>query len=247
MIKHECGFRAIAKKGQTGMTGNLYSGLLEFEEMMFVIHYVRAEDIFFDVGANVGIYTLLASGLKKAKAYCFEPIPSTFYFLRMNIAANNLENLVTCYNKGVGDKPATLSFASDMDTMNKVADAKYGGDVIHAEVIRLDDFFKNISANEYCMLKIDTEGYEYNVLKGADSVLSNTRVKVVLIEMNDAEKIHQVLSDKGFVPYTYEPSKRSLIQIDHLSKANIIYINDLQFVQERLRTADKFFIRGYEF
>ena len=55
IVPHECGFRVVVKKGQAGMTGNLYSGLLEFEEMMFVIHYLRTEDIFFDIGANVGI------------------------------------------------------------------------------------------------------------------------------------------------------------------------------------------------
>ncbi|HLY71163.1 MAG TPA: hypothetical protein VKR53_15625, partial [Puia sp.] len=96
MVMHECGFRVMVKKGQSGMTGNLYSGLHEFEEMMFVIHYVREHDLFFDVGANVGIYTLLAAKLKKARGYSFEPIPSTFYFLRLNMIVNDLENSVTC-------------------------------------------------------------------------------------------------------------------------------------------------------
>jgi len=52
----------IAEKGMTGITGCIYSGLLEFEEMMFALHFLRADDLFVDVGANVGIYTILASG-----------------------------------------------------------------------------------------------------------------------------------------------------------------------------------------
>jgi FkbM family methyltransferase len=247
MVMHECGFRVIVKKGQTGMTGNLYSGLHEFEEMMFVIHYVREQDIFFDIGANVGIYTLLVANLKKARSYCFEPIPSTFYFLRLNMIVNNLENSVTCYNKGVGDETATLSFVSDKDSMNKVLTTEYNGEVIQAEIVKLDDFFENNPVNNYSMLKIDTEGYEYNVLKGANSIISDSRVKVILVEMNEAEKIHQLLSGKGFVACTYNPFTRQLNETDYLSKANIIYVKDLLFVRNRLHTAEKFCIRGYEF
>ncbi len=247
MALHDCGFRVLTKKGQTGMTGNLYSGLLEFEEMMFVIHFIREDDVFFDVGANVGIYSLLASYLKKARAHCFEPVPSTFYFLRMNMLANNLEDLVTCYNKGVGDKLATLKFASDMDAMNKIVEDGYSGKVVEAEVVRLDDFFQKKPLESYGMFKIDTEGYEHNVLKGADSIISNPRIKAVLVEMNDAENIHGFLSAKGFTACEYNPFTRQLKEIGHLSKANIIYIKDLPFVRERVQTADKFCIRGYEF
>ena len=51
-----------ARKKLTGITGNIYTGLHEFEDMAFLIHLLRNEDVFFDVGANVGSYTILASG-----------------------------------------------------------------------------------------------------------------------------------------------------------------------------------------
>lgn len=247
MVMHECGFRVIVKKGQAGMTGNLYSGLLEFEEMMFVIQFLRSEDIFFDIGANVGIYSLLAGKVKKARVYSFEPVPSTFYFLKMNIAANSLEDSVTCYNKGVGDQPATLKFAADMDSMNKVIDGAYHGEVIEAEVVQPDHFFEHNTGDGYSMFKIDTEGYELNVLKGADAMLNDPRLMVILVEMNDAKKIHELLSAKGFTACAYDPFKREIKEIDYLSKANILYVKDVSVVRNRLHTADKFCIRGYEF
>ena len=228
------------------MTGNLYSGLLEFEEMMFVIHYLRTEDIFFDIGANVGIYTLLAAYIKKARVHCFEPVPSTFYFLKMNIAANNLENRVSCYNNGVGNIAGKMTFAADLDAMNKVITGSYKGKVIEAEIVQPDTNFRGyITSNT--MLKIDTEGFELNVLQGADKLLSDPLVKVILIEMNESEKIHELLTAKGFTACSYDPRTREVAITDHHAKANIIYVKDILFVRERVLSAEKFAIRGYEF
>ncbi|TAF74508.1 MAG: hypothetical protein EAZ53_08995 [Bacteroidetes bacterium] len=63
----------LVKKGMTGATGNLYFGLHEFEDMAFLLHFLRSEDVFFDIGANVGSYTVLASAQIGAYTFCFEP------------------------------------------------------------------------------------------------------------------------------------------------------------------------------
>jgi hypothetical protein len=54
--------RLIVRPGMTGATGNVYVGLHEFEDMAFLLHYLRPGDLFVDVGANVGSYTVLAGG-----------------------------------------------------------------------------------------------------------------------------------------------------------------------------------------
>ena len=54
----------IINRGEHAMTGNLYCGLLEYEDMAFVLHSLKETDNFYDIGANVGSYTLLASGVK---------------------------------------------------------------------------------------------------------------------------------------------------------------------------------------
>ncbi|MBS1946946.1 MAG: FkbM family methyltransferase [Bacteroidetes bacterium] len=236
----------VIKKGQAGITGNLYSGLHEFEEMMFVIHYLDPGDIFLDVGSNVGIYTLLSSALRKAVTYSFEPVPSTYYFLKMNVAANNLESMVTIQNKGVGNEDGKLIFASDADAMNKVVQKTYTGKTIETEVIKLDSFFLD-KVNAPTMLKVDTEGYEYNVLSGGSKLLDDERVKVVLVEANEPEKIYGLLSAKGFIPHAYSPQNRLLSEIGYREKANIIYVRDVDFVNERLGKAEIFTIRGKKF
>ena len=69
----------------TGATGNIYAGLHEFADMAFTLHFLRPDDLFMDVGANVGSYTLLASGVCKARTISFEPYPETMAALRRNI------------------------------------------------------------------------------------------------------------------------------------------------------------------
>jgi|SRR3984893_1222425 hypothetical protein len=54
------------RRGMTGATGNVYAGLHEFADMMFLLHFLRERDLFLDIGANVGTYTVLASGVCRA-------------------------------------------------------------------------------------------------------------------------------------------------------------------------------------
>src|SRR5262245_63141667 len=85
----------LATRGMTGATGNWYCGLHEVRDMAFVLHALRPEDHFLDVGANVGSYTILAAGAVGARVTSAEPIPSTFAKLQRNVASTALETLVT--------------------------------------------------------------------------------------------------------------------------------------------------------
>jgi hypothetical protein len=58
------------------LTGNLYAGLHEFSEMGFLLHLLRQNDLFVDVGANLGSYTVLASAVCQARNIAFEPVPA---------------------------------------------------------------------------------------------------------------------------------------------------------------------------
>ena len=72
------GCKFLVSPGETGLTGNLYLGLHEFEDMGFLLHYLNDQDFFIDIGSNVGSYTLLSGVVKKSTVVSFEPIPSTF-------------------------------------------------------------------------------------------------------------------------------------------------------------------------
>jgi len=83
------GSKFIARTGDIGITGNIYCGLWEFPDMAFLLHALRADDLFVD--ANVGSYTILASSAIGASTVCFEPVPDTHDRLYTNIRLNELE------------------------------------------------------------------------------------------------------------------------------------------------------------
>ncbi|MBC6112151.1 FkbM family methyltransferase [Pedobacter fastidiosus] len=234
----------FAKKGLTGITGNIYSGLHEFEDMSFLIHFLRAEDTFFDVGANVGSYTILASGIKKAKTIAFEPIKVTWNILSKNVMLNHLEDLVICKNNAVGSEGKDLYFTNNLDTTNHmVTSIQENSSVVN--VITLNSFYEDYKPN---LIKIDVEGFETEVINGASQLLNDNQLKAIIIELNGSgerygyneKDLHHHLTDYLFFPHSYDPFKRELVSLNSFGGFNTIYIRDIDFVRERLRTSLSF-------
>ncbi len=105
----------------TGATVNLYCGLHEFNDMTFLIHLLREDDCFIDIGANIGSYTVLASAHVGARTISIEPVPATFLNLVRNISINQINEKVTAHNIALGSKKGTINFTNAYDTMNHVS------------------------------------------------------------------------------------------------------------------------------
>lgn len=96
------------------------------------------------------------------------------------------------------------------------------------------------------LIKIDVEGYETLVLKGADKTLLNPTLKAIIIELNgsggrygfDEKIIHQNFINLGFKPYSYIPFDRKLVEKSTFGDYNTIYIRDLDFVNQRIFSAE---------
>lgn len=172
------GSKFLVKTGETGLTGNIYTGLHEFPDMGFLLHFLRGEDLFVDIGANVGSYTILACSVAGAKGIAFEPVPSTYNRLVANMRLNHLENTVKCINKGVGYQQGTVAFTGDGDTTNHViaSDEQCNNKSI-VEMISLDTA---LNGEEPSLIKIDVEGYETPVLEGANKTLKSQRLNAVI-------------------------------------------------------------------
>jgi FkbM family methyltransferase len=238
--------KLIIEGGMTGATGNIYTGLHEFEDMMFLLHLLRPGDVFADVGANVGSYTILASAVVGARSISFEPVPSTFLWLKQNVAINNAEDYVELYNSGIGKEPGVLKFTSGLDTMNHVVTGEEGVETISVDIVRLDDQLKNRIPT---LIKIDTEGFELAVLEGAVSILANPGLMALIVELNgschrygvDEKDIHTFILNRGFVPIAYNPFERSFThKRSYNPNGNTIYIKNESVVQNRLGTSRKF-------
>ena len=228
-------------KGMKGATGNIYTGLHEFVEMGFLLHLLRPEDLFVDVGANVGTYTILASAQVGAKTFCFEPSPSTFFSLEENIKLNKIESKVIAKQMGISKEKNTLFFTNNLDVENHIENEK-SDESIEVDVDTLDNLIKN----EFpVLIKIDVEGFETDVLNGAKDTLSNLELKAIIIELIglgekygfDETEVRNILSETGFCPYEYNPMERSLTKINSITTDNTIYIRDIDFVSNRIKEA----------
>lgn len=229
----------------TGATGNFYCGLHEYCDMAFLLHYLRPEDTFLDIGANVGSYTVLASGAVGARSIALEPAPSTFKKLQRNVQYNAIGSRTTLINAAVGENEGELLFSMDRDTMNQVVSNDYCGKRAMVPVRSIDSIQEAFQATFW---KVDVEGFEEQVLRGAVECLANKVVNAVMIETEN-EYSRLALEKHGFRHYSYDPclktfadctSRNSTISSNHL------WIRNIEFVQQRCKTSRKYSVIGLQ-
>lgn len=248
--------RFLARRGETGLTGNIYAGLHEFEDMGFLLHFLREDDFFVDVGANSGSYTVLAGSAAGASGIAFEPVPDSYKRLIANVRLNNMDERVRCFNMGIGAKQDTMEFTADRDTTNHLlVSGETCEKTVAVKITSLDEALAKCECPT--LLKIDVEGYETPVLQGADSLLRNHLLRAVIMELNgsgsrygfDELQLHQLMLDHEFKAYTYSPFSRTLVDLSGKNNAagNTLYIRDKPFVVDRLKKAEKISIHGLKF
>ena len=242
----------IVRPGMTGATGNVYAGLHEFEDMAFLLHYLRPDDLFVDVGANVGSYTVLGGAIGAA-CLSIEPLPQAFAALRRNIALNNMGDRVQALNLGLARQPGVLHFTSQLDTVNHVlSDGETHATSVEVPVRTLDEVVGDAAP---ALLKMDVEGYETEVLAGAGRTLANPALHALILELNgsgrrygfDEDAIRQQLRDLGFIACSYRPFERTLTpRAETADGGNTLFVRNLDHVETRLRTAPAFRVLGRE-
>ena len=237
---------------ESGIVGNIYYGLNDYEDMSFVLHFLRKNDIFVDIGANCGSYTLLAAGVANARTISIEPVKDTYKFLLKNLQLNSLDKKVFAINIGLSSSSGSLRFSKNKGLMNRVTtDNKNNQNTEEIEVTTLDELIKNEFPN---LLKIDVEGFEFEVLRGATQTLQSNELKAIIIELNNSgtvygytdQEVHEILINYGFKPYEYNPKNRSLMQLSsfNLNKFNTIYVKNswITFVEDRIENAEPFHV-----
>ncbi len=149
------GAKIVVRTGEYGLTGNIYAGLHDFYDMGYLLHVLCSDDLFVDVGANVGAYTILACASVQAKGFSFEPVFSTYQRLMTNIRINHLENKVRCFNSAVGAENRKIVFTSDRNAENRaLSDNEYSDNAIVVNMTTLDIVLEKYYPN---LIKIDVE------------------------------------------------------------------------------------------
>jgi FkbM family methyltransferase len=244
--------RLLVKSGMAGATQNIYCGLQEFEDMAFVLHALRPGDLLVDAGANIGSYTILAAGACGAYVTAVEPVPTTFAHLLDNICLNDVKPLVTPLNIGLGSAAGQLHFSQDLDTVNHVLEVEESM-LAPGITVRVDTLDAILEGQGPTIIKIDVEGYETEVLKGANATLASDKLLAVVMELNgsgnrygfDDAKLHLEMLKHRFVPCTYDPWKRLLTPLNGKNaEGNTLYVRNSDNLTARLTSAPRCVIHG---
>lgn len=217
------GARFWVRPGETGLTGNVYCGLYEHREMQFVLAAAGPKDLFVDVGANAGAYTLLACAARGARGVAVEPVPETFARLQANLELNGLGERVIAANVGLADKPGVLVFTAGEDCTNHVVAPGESLDqpTVTVPVTTLDELLAGATAT---LLKIDVEGLETLVLRGAPRTLADPGLRAVIMELNGSGARYG-FDDAALVKQLTGYGFEALPEYDmHAGRGNVVFV-----------------------
>lgn len=194
-----------------------FNGFSEYHSMLGCMS--RAEQRFFaeippsgspiiDVGANIGVVTLLlAKQFPGRHVHAFEPGPTTFDTLQKNVKLNGFTN-VSCHRIALSDSVGEISFDADPFKRGNARIAGAGADyATTVPTTTLDTFVAEQGIRSIGLLKIDVEGFETMVLAGAAQTLKDRIVDLVFMEVVpeatisagfDAKRPVQLVSDAGY-------------------------------------------------
>ena len=180
-----------------------YTG--EPDMVEFIKNSLKKGDVLWDVGANVGAYSLLAAKIvPEAKVVAIEPYIPTFAHLWDNIALNNCNDRIIPLCVALSDH-TSLDFLGISDPRAGSSEHALGDksfDLIQPSIaIKGDDALTFFSLKAPTLVKIDVDGYETHVLKGMTTILQNVNLRSLIIELDKNKTEDQVLhfmSEAGF-------------------------------------------------
>ncbi len=175
----------------------------ERHEITLLRRILLPGDIFWDVGANIGFYTLTASRLvgPEGRVVSFEPAAHAWKSLTTNLSLNQSANVLPCQialsdTSGQAVLHRTADFADGGASLMPRAD--YHSDSEKVKTTTLDQFLAQSESPPPILIKIDVEGFEGNVLRGGQTILQSEQPPLILVEMNDANEIGAILSTAGY-------------------------------------------------
>lgn len=196
------GFRMFLNKNDIAVSGELaLKKTWEETETELIKRELKKGDVFLDIGANIGYYTLLASKIvgDKGRVFSVEPDPENFALLKKNVEVNNCKN-VTLIEAAASDISGKIKlFLSDLNMGDhQTYDSGTGRNAIEIEAIRIDEYFNKISCPKIDLVKMDIEGAEGDALRGMSGLFEKGIIKKIISEF-----FPRVLRDNNFDPDEY--------------------------------------------
>lgn len=215
----------------------------EYDEMKFVAEYLRCGDSVLDVGANAGIYTLLAASIVGPAGHvdAVEPVPATGRRLLENVRINEFEDVVQLHDVAVGETNGFAQMTSASDATNHVMCSADDAGGVSVPCVRLDTL---MSSRTYAFAKLDVEGMELPALKGAINQIMAGNPPVWMIEVNGSqfrygitvEELFAWVQAHGYDVAKYHHSTRTFVVTDK-PWDNVFLVNRSAWDSVRARVA----------
>ena len=229
-----------------------WDGMKGFESSMTNLFITLAEksQVFFDVGANIGYYSLLAATINpRLRIISFEPVPSPFLYLQESAALNSFDTIMPV-RSAVSDQEGEIEFYFSKNpkfvdiekhhlTSTGSLDKQQAlrSDLLeHVRVatITLDAFTKNHEIPPVDLIKLDTEATEHLVLAGAQRILKEDK-PIIFCEVLPGkveEKIEAAFKEHNYKLFRLEP--REIVPVDRLSHGKDLSNDHLMVHPDRL-------------
>jgi FkbM family methyltransferase len=206
-----------------------WSGLFgnwEKDSLLIWSKLCEKSDVIFDIGANTGIYTLIAKSVNnESSVFAFDPIKRVYDKLSKNIQLNNFD--VKSYQIALSDKTGE-AIVYDIDaehtysvTVNKnLHSDSTSVNEVKINTLRLDEFIEQNKIDKIDIMKIDVETHEPEVLEGMGKYL-NLFKPILLIEIlndNIANQIQKLIADIDYVYFNLN-EKGDIKHVNKLSKS----------------------------
>jgi FkbM family methyltransferase len=148
---------------------------------------LRPNDVFIDIGANIGYFSLLSATVSPSvKVISFEPVKDLFQKMNENLSINGSKNIVAI-NAAIGEmneqRELYLSTPDNLGMSSFHQPENYSGRKEKVEVIAFDDWFKTSGLTKIDLIKLDVEGSELAALKGMNAVLEKQK-PALIVEIN---------------------------------------------------------------
>ena len=208
-----------------------WEGMAGFEAVMsqLFVRLVRDANVFLDIGANIGYYSLLAASINPhLKIFSFEPAPEVFSYLKKNIEINGFD--IQAEQKAISDKIGSLEFfvsrnpkyvdiadehlTSTGSFDKSQADRTTILETINVEALTLDEYVAQKGIEKIDLIKLDTEATEHLVLAGAQRVLSEFK-PVIFCEVLPGkveQKIEAAFKAQGYLMYRLGEDRISAVE-----------------------------------
>jgi FkbM family methyltransferase len=189
------------------------NGEYEIEIQQLLFKLVPENGCFLDLGANIGsILIPLCKRRPDITAVAVEAAPWIFHYLEKNVLLNNLDNVQLFNNALFDEDNRELDFFSPRDKFGKGSlSPVFTKEAVKVKTKKIDTLIKDLTIKKVDVIKIDVEGFEYFVFKGAQELLEGTNAPVIIFEFVDWAEKHamdlkpgaaqQLLKENGYQLY----------------------------------------------